>query len=133
MAKERKPETSRGLAVFCARIADEKIARDILILNLRKIDTSPTDFFVICTCDTETQMRAVIDSVLKKCGELGITKPRIEGYQSTQWVLIDFFDVVFHVMLSKTREYYNIEKLWGDAQFLKLTENGTARKADFKP
>lgn len=128
MAKYKKPGTPRALAVLCAKIAEDKIAKDIILLNLKKADTPPTDYFVICSCDSDVQVRAIVEEVYKVCTELGLRKPRVEGYETASWVLIDFFDVVFHVMLNQSRQYYNIEKLWADAQFLKLNEEGQARK-----
>lgn len=124
----KKPQTARALAVLCANVAENKIASEIIIMNLKKADTPPTDYFVICSCDSEPQVRAIVDEVYRECTRLGIQKPRVEGLDAAQWVLVDFFDVVFHIMLKSTRDYYNIEKLWSDAQFLQLTENGTARK-----
>lgn len=128
MTKYKKPATPRALAVLCAKIAEDKIANDILLMNLKKADTPPTDYFVICTCDSDVQVRAVSDEVFRVCTELGIKKPRMEGYDTASWVLIDFFDVVFHVMLTNARQYFNIEKLWADAQFLRLNEEGLPRK-----
>lgn len=119
-----KPRSTKGLAQFCARIADEKIAQDILILDMSKIDFAPTDFFVICSCDTDIQARAVADEIYSKCRELKLIRPRMEGYEAGQWVLLDFFDVVVHVMQSSVRDYYRLEKLWGDAVFYKLSSSG---------
>lgn len=96
-------------------------------MNLKKTDTPPTDFFVICSCDSDVQVRAIVDAVYRYCTDTGTRKPRVEGFETASWVLIDFFDVVFHVMQKQARQYYNIEKLWGDAQILKLNEEGKAR------
>jgi ribosome-associated protein len=120
LVKTRKRRTSKNLAALCARAAEDKLAHDVLILNLTKIELSPTDYFVICTCDSDVQVAAVVDEIYKKCRELKLSKPRAEGLDGNFWVLLDFFDVVVHIMHRKAREFYKLEKLWGDAQFLKL-------------
>jgi ribosome-associated protein len=127
VAKIGKPQTSKGLAVMCARVAEDKLAKDVLILDLKKIETAPSDFFVLCSCDSVNQMKAVVDAVEMKCVEVGIKRPKVEGFDGSIWMLLDFFDVVVHVMLKEAREYYKLEKLWGDAQFIVLTEDGKPR------
>ena len=87
---------------------------DVKILDLRKV-TSITDYFVICTGDSDTQVKAIADEVDKELRDEGIRSWHTEGYQALNWVLIDFVDVVVHVFKKETREYYNLEKLWGDA------------------
>ena len=124
MLKIGKPRTSKGLATFCARIADEKLARNILIIDLTKIETAPTSFFVICTCDSENQSLAIAEAIVDMCRQLEIQKPRLEGIDSRQWILLDFFDVVVHVMLQNIRDYYKIERLWGDGRLYSINESG---------
>ena len=129
MAKIGKPRSIKGLAVFCARTAEDKIAQNTIILDLTKIETAPAEYFVIASCDTDIQMRAIVAELELRCLELGIDKPKVEGFHdSATWVLIDFFDVIMHLMLPTTRSFYQLEKLWGDASFFKVTD-GTATKA----
>jgi len=127
LSKIGKPRSTKGLAVFCARIAEEKIAESIILMNLSGIESAPTEYFVICTCETDIQSRALVDAIERKCKEVGIKRPRVEGLETANWVLLDFFDVVMHIMLSDSRDYYKLEKLWGDAQFLNLTTDGKTR------
>lgn len=87
---------------------------DVKILDLRKL-TTITDYFVICTGDSDTQVKAIADEVDKEMRDEGVKAWHTEGYQALNWVLIDFVDVVVHVFKKETREYYNLEKLWGDA------------------
>lgn len=87
---------------------------DVKILDLRKL-TTITDYFVICTGDSDTQVKAIADEVDKQLRDEGIKSWHTEGYQGLNWVLIDFVDVVVHVFKKETREFYNLEKLWGDA------------------
>ncbi|MDQ1265890.1 MAG: ribosome-associated protein [Bacteroidota bacterium] len=124
MLKTGKPRTSKGLAVLCARAADSKIAKDILIADLTKIDVAITDYFVICTADSENQIAAIAEEIIDNCRELGLQKPKPEGYGSSQWTLLDFFDVVVHIMSPEARNYYQLEKVWADAAFYKIDETG---------
>lgn len=127
MAKYGKPRSTKGLATLCARIADDKIAENILVLNLSKIEFAPAEYFIICSCETDIQSRAIVDEIKNVCSEFDISKPKIEGLEVAHWIIIDFFDVVIHIMLKETRAFYQLEKLWGDAQFFNLNENGELR------
>lgn len=127
MGKIGKPQTSKGLATFCAKIAEEKIAIDTIIMNLTQVEGAPSDFFVICTCGSDVQMRAVVDAIEKACVSVGIKRPKVEGFTNTQWILLDFFDVVMHIMLKNARNFYKIEKLWSDASFSILSDKGTPK------
>ncbi len=136
MAKYTKPRTSKTLASFCAKIAEEKLANDVLILNLTGIEISPSDFFVICSCVSDVQINAVVDEILNQCRGLGIKRPRVEGIKGGYWIILDFFDVVVHIMHQKARVYYKLEKLWGDAVFSKISKSGKTMlipKDELKP
>lgn len=124
MSKIGKPRSSKGLAVLAARLADQKLAENILILNLTGIEAAPSDYFVICSCDTDVQIKAIVESVISQCRLLGIQLPKVEGLASSQWVLMDFFDVVIHIMLPDIRQYYKLENLWGDSEFFSLNDEG---------
>ena len=87
---------------------------DVKILDLRKI-TTLTDYFVVCSGDSDTQVKAIADEVDKELRDEGIRPWHTEGYQALNWILIDFVDVVVHIFKKETREFYNLEKLWGDA------------------
>jgi ribosome-associated protein len=95
-------------------LAREKKAYSVRILDLRK-RSSVADFFVICSVDAEVQARAVADHISDKLKEKEINPWHTEGYRGTGWVLVDYVDVVVHIFLPKTREFYGLEKLWGDA------------------
>lgn len=124
LSKLGKPRTAKGLAVLCARIAEDKIATDIVLMDLTNIESAPTDFFVICTCETDIQAKSLVDKLMRKCKELGVQRPNVEGTETYNWALVDFFDVVLHVMQPEARWYYRLEKLWGDAKFMELNEEG---------
>jgi len=119
-----KPRTTKGLALFCARIAQEKLAESIVLMDLSNIESSPSEYFMICTCNSDIHVRAVADAILEKCTELSLKKPRVNGTEYNEWILLDFFDVIAHLMLENKRSYYQLEKLWADAKFFKISDDG---------
>jgi len=102
----------------------DKIASDIVVIELTEIETAPADYFVLCSCDSDVQMRAIVDEVEQRCKKEGVQKPRVEGITSAYWILLDFFDIVFHIFHYNARKFYNIERLWGDGNFYKLSKDG---------
>lgn len=122
MIKLTKPRSSRSLAITIATIAQSKLATDILILDLRKVDTAPADFFVICSTTNPIQTKSVFEEIYYKIKSLDVPLPRFEGLESLEWVVIDYFDVVVNIMSENARNYYKLEKLWSDAKFLALDE-----------
>jgi len=125
--KITKPRTSKGRAVLCARLAAEKQATDILLLDMSDIDSSPAEFFVIGTVNSETQMRAVTDHVQRQLREVRLGSPRVDGTHASSWMVLDYFDVVVHIMTHEARVHYNLERLWGDAKPYGITESGVAK------
>ena len=99
----------------------EKKGENIISLDLRKIPEAVADFFIVCQATTATQIKAIADfveeKVKKDCGELPY---RDEGRQSLHWVLIDYINVVVHIMLPETRRFYKLEEMWSDGA---LTEH----------
>ena len=104
-----------------AELALTKKAKDALILDLRKL-TSMTDYFVVCTGDSETHVKAIADAIISGMEELGEKAWHVEGLQNLQWVLIDYVDVVVHVFHKDARPFYGLEKLWGDARVQKIVD-----------
>lgn len=90
---------------------------NINLLDLRNIDNTVCDYFVICDGNSNTQVNAIVNSI-KRVVSKGIQeKPyKIEGIENSKWVLIDYVNVVVHIFQKQTREYYDIEDLWGDAK-----------------
>lgn len=119
--------------MLCARLAQEKQAQDLLVMDLSEIESSPAEFFVIVTVFSDAQMRAVCESVQHKLKSMGVGLPKVEGKGKTSWTVLDYFDVVVHVMLPDAREFYKIERLWGDAQLYTITPAGTARAVHSLP
>jgi ribosome-associated protein len=94
----------------------EKKGQHIISLDLRKIPEAVADFFIICQATNSTQLRAIADfveeDVKSKCGELPY---KHEGKQAQQWILIDYINIVVHVMMPEQRKFYQLEELWSDA------------------
>lgn len=105
---------SREAALQCAEAADNKKAGDIVILDLRTL-TYITDYFVICSGTSTTQISAIADGIGQELAKAGIHPSHIEGQAEASWVLMDYGDVVVHVFDEQTRIHYALEKLWADA------------------
>jgi len=102
-----------------AAAADSVRASDIVALNLREL-TIVTDFFLICTGKSSIQIRAIAARIEERLREHGIRKLRIEGYQEATWILLDYGDVVAHIMAEEQRAFYNLEGFWANAPRLEL-------------
>jgi len=109
---------SKKLVNKIVELIQSKKGYNISILDLRDL-SAMSDYFIICSADVNVQVKAIADTVDKKLRKGGIKCYHKEGYGSLNWVLLDYFDVVVHVFNKNAREFYNLEKLWGDA---KLTE-----------
>ena len=113
--------TSLEKAKAVIKALDDKKASNIELLDVSK-QTSLGDYFVVASCQSTVQVRACADEVEEQLEERGIVVYHKEGYSSGSWVLMDYGDVVVHVMQQEIREFYGIERLWDDA--------GTAKRAD---
>ena len=102
------------LANAIAKLALTKKALDVVIMDLRPL-TSMTDFFVVCSAESETQLKAIADAVVEGTEKKG-NGPWHKETGSPHWALLDYSDVVLHIFHKHTRPYYNLEKLWGDAE-----------------
>lgn len=106
---------NQDLAREAARLTLTKRAEDVVILDLRALD-GVCDFFVIATGHSEIQVRAIADAVEEGLRESRRLKPwHSEGFEARRWILLDYVDVVVHVFHARAREYYLLDKLWGDA------------------
>jgi ribosome-associated protein len=105
---------SERLAAVIAGHADDKKAQSIIELDLRGV-IDYTDYFVICSGGTQRQVKAIVDGIHAGCkAELGILPRRVEGLPGSQWVLMDYLDVVVHVFVPELREFYALDRLWGE-------------------
>ena len=111
----RLAKNSKIINTIFSAIQDKK-GDHIVSLDLRKIDEAVADFFIICEASSTTQIKAIADHVAEKVKERSGENPlNREGYQSLQWVLLDYINVVVHVMLPNVRKFYSLEELWSDA------------------
>ena len=118
---------SRKLALLCRELADNKKAENILILDVRGL-SSVTDYFVIASGTSEPHLRAIVDEVVDRLREDHDLRPNaIDGTFHTAWVVLDYFDVIVHVMRTDVREHYDLETLWGDAPRVKARKRAAAR------
>ena len=107
------------LARFAADAAADKKANDVVVLDIRSL-TVVADYFVICSGNSNTQVQAIAKNVREKFAKRGVHMKSMEGYDEARWVLLDFGDVVIHVFRQEEREFYNLERVWGDAQQLSI-------------
>lgn len=122
MAKKTQltDEQILNLAKLSAKYAEDKKAIDIKILDLREI-TSMTDYFIICTGEVNDHVKAIVKSIEKGLiADEGFKAWHIEGYNTQNWVVMDYFDFIVHVFNPETREYYNLEKLWAGAPVIEF-------------
>ena len=119
MPKQKKsisnPTGNQNDAQRISELMLDKKALDIIMIDVRKI-TTLTDFFVVCTSESEPQTRAITDHINQKMKEEGVKSWHIEGYEHLDWVLIDFVHIVVHIFSKETREYYEFERLWADGK-----------------
>lgn len=117
-----KEETTSLLDAIVLGMQDKK-AKNITVINLVGLEHRVADYFVICDADSNTHVSAIADSteesVIKKTGE----KPyHVEGRQNSEWVLVDYVNIVAHIFLRETREFYNIEGLWADGEITQIAD-----------
>ena len=121
LKKQKKTEAAE-IVSYAQKISDlmlGKKALDVIIIDVQKI-TTLTDFFVICTSESEPQTRAITDHVNEQMKKEGLKAWHIEGYENLDWVLMDYVNIVVHVFSRESRDYYDLERLWADGQITKV-------------
>ena len=117
--KRRKPVHLPGPIGQAVHAAEDKQATDIVVLDIRKA-IGFTDFFVICSAANPRQIRAIADSVTAALAGGGVKPAHVEGYDRSEWVLLDYFDFIVHVFATETRRFYDLERLWGNAEQIEV-------------
>jgi ribosome-associated protein len=117
--RSAKKGISAELTAAIAAALDRK-AEDMVVLDLTKASAF-TDFFVICTATNRRQAQAIADAVKEALAKQGARPALIEGYEKGDWILIDYFDFIVHVFLPSAREFYSLERLWGDAERVEVS------------
>ena len=121
MAKKRKGASSEMLSDVIVKGMQEKKAADIVVMDLRKIKNAVADFFVICSGSSDKQLDAISDSIDAEVFKTLKENPRhTEGKNNKEWMLLDYIDVVAHVFRKDKRDFYALERLWGDADITEI-------------
>ena len=97
----------------------DKKALDVMLIDVRDI-TTLTDYFIICTSESEPQTRAIFNHIKDSLTTKNINPWKTEGYEYLQWVIMDYINFVIHIFNKETRSYYDFERLWGDANIIKV-------------
>ncbi len=115
--------TSEELSGLIVKGMEEMKGTDIVVLDLQEVKGAVSDFFVICSGSSDTQIQAISESIQKEVKKSAKESPwKKEGYTNREWILIDYVSVVAHIFKSDRREFYAIEDLWGDAKSTSLNQ-----------
>jgi len=126
VAKKKKPlDGARGKLpaeiTRAVKAALDKKALDVVVLDLRHTSAF-TDFFVLCSGQNTRQAQAIADAVEEALGAAHVRPAHVEGYDRAEWILMDFFTFIVHVFSPHTREFYSLERLWGDAERIEVSD-----------
>ncbi len=113
---------SKQTALACNAAIENKKGIDPVILDIRKL-TDIADFFIVVHGNSDRHVRTIADGIIDELHVKKIKPSHVEGLREASWILLDYSDVIIHVFHYKTREFYNLERLWGDAKIVKLSEN----------
>ena len=117
MRIRHQSDNTEAIVATVVEAMDSVKGKEIVTLDLRETGTAVTDYFVICHANSKTQVDAIADKVIDAVRENNKVKPyHIEGRDNTEWILIDFVDVVVHIFLTSARQFYQLEELWADAE-----------------
>lgn len=120
--QNEEKSTEKLISVIIESLRDKK-GKDIVVMDLRHLSTAITDYFVLCTGDSDTHIKALCDSVEDKVREEMQEKPwHIEGKEFKKWILLDYISVIVHIFYHEQRKFYALEELWGDAHFTKYED-----------
>jgi len=117
--RRRKPARLPAQIERTVRAAEDKKAVDLIVLDLRKA-AGFTDYFVICSGANARQVRAIADAVIEALAADGAKPAHVEGYDRSEWILLDYFDFIVHVFAPETRMFYGLERLWGSAERIEV-------------
>ncbi|HLG26215.1 MAG TPA: ribosome silencing factor [Paenisporosarcina sp.] len=111
--------TDPTLLEIAYKAADDKRAEDIIVLNMQGVSLI-ADYFVICHANSDRQVQSIAREMADQAGQAGYDVKRLEGFDAARWVLVDMGDVVAHVFHKDERQFYNLERLWGDAPIIEV-------------
>ncbi|WP_040197493.1 ribosome silencing factor [Candidatus Soleaferrea massiliensis] len=113
--------TSLEMTRKIVSVLDSKKAVDIKTIDIQDLSIL-SDYFVVCSGTSSTQVKALADEVEDQLAALGIEPKRVEGYQTATWILLDYYEVIVHIFFTETRDFYQLERLWADGKQLDLDE-----------
>ncbi len=114
---------SHGLPDLIIDCISDIKGKNIVLLNLTKIDDAPTDYFIICEGDSTTQVRGISNNIQRRLRDEQTLHPaHVEGTLHAKWICMDYFDVVVHIFYPETRRFYDLEQLWSDAEFIQYQD-----------
>jgi len=116
-----------GEVARAVQAALDKKATDVLVLDLRQTPAF-TDYFVLCSGQHPRQVRAIADAVEEALRAVKVRPSHIEGYDRAEWILMDFFNFIVHVFVPQTRQFYSLERLWGNAERIDVNEEPSKPK-----
>ena len=122
VATAKKKKTARKLPAqidLAIAAADDKQAQKLVVLDLRKT-AGFTDYFLIASGNNTRQVRAIADAVIDSLAAKGAKPAYVEGYDRSEWILLDYFDFIVHVFAPETRTFYDLERLWGNAERIEV-------------
>ena len=117
--KRRKPSRIPSEIQRAIAAAEDKKADDVVLLDLRKA-AGFADYFLICSGGNPRQIRAIADAVMEALASDGAKPAHVEGYQRSEWILLDYFDFIVHIFGPETRLFYSLERLWGNAERVEI-------------
>jgi ribosome-associated protein len=121
MAKKRKGADAEKLSEVIVQGMQDKKASDIVVMDLRKVKNAVADFFIICSGNSDKQLDAIADSIDEKVSKTIKENPwHIEGKNNKEWMLLDYINVVAHIFKKDSRDFYSLERLWGDAEITQI-------------
>jgi len=121
MAKKKKGVDAEKLSEAIVKGMLEKKASDIVVMDLRQVKNAVADFFVICSGSSDKQLEAISESIDEQVFKIVKEKPwHMEGKNNKEWMILDYITVVSHVFRKDRREFYTLEKLWGDAEITEI-------------
>lgn len=121
--KTKRDISSEELSQLVVKGMQERKATNIVVMDMRNVKNAFTDYFVVASGTSDTQVEAIAESVDKEVWEATRNNPRsTEGKANREWILVDYYDVIVHVFKKDRREFYKLEELWGDAEFTYIME-----------
>lgn len=111
--------TSNEILKNAVKILDGKKAEQLTAIKIKDL-TILAEYFIIASGNSNTQVRAMADEVEFRLGEMGLRPYKVEGYQTANWIVLDYLDVVIHIFQTQTREFYSLERLWSDGEMVDM-------------